>query len=253
MRFQRKFAFNPKLTEALNGIRCSQGNLFHYTHRQVANDIKKNRELWITRADCFLDDMEIKHGVKILKRVSKCKLKADSLKDFQLLVEAIHERLTNCYILSLSEDEHNTYLAEKYAKNETKVKFSPNFPMSLYGRAGHRNANGVAYAIDSFILHEGFVEYEPRTQVEFAVKIIDIFKNMIDTEPHVVDAYQFVGLLMQFVIFVKRKRFCKEREYRVSLVSAGKGVKVFEDNNSDGKAIIKVNFPEVGIEVLEVN
>ena len=200
MRFQKNFAFNSELEKALNDIKISQGVLFHYTKRLIAKQICDNKELWVTRADCFLDSQEIIHGISILKRIAKKKLKAGDLKLFLSLVDEINNRLASCYILSLSSDEHNNYLAKVYANQETKIKLSEDFPQLLANMSWHSIAisdsgYSLHYATDIYRAHEGFVEYEPNRKDKIATSIIEIFQTLTSQETHFVDQYHFIDLL----------------------------------------------------------
>ena len=251
MRFQQNFAFEPELAKALNDFRISQEELYHYTKRSIAKQIQNDREIWLTRADSFLDDQEIIHGVSILKRIASNKLKGQDLSDFLSLVDQIDSRLYKCYIFSLSSDAHNNYLAQKYAHQETKVLFPPEFPMKLAHTSWHAKPNGnsgfsIHHAKDIYKMYEGFVEYEESSKKDIAITIADVFKKFTKQEPHVVDQFQFINLLTQFVIQAKKPTFYKEREYRISLVKIAEGDQPFEETRKNGGRdinYIRLKFP----------
>ena len=162
-------------------------------------------------------------------------------------------------MFSLSSDAHNEYLAQEYANQETKVVFTPDFPMQLLHTSWQIVPNDKGgfsrhFANDIYTKYEGFVEYEEEFKQNIAKNIVDVFGKLLNKQPHIVDRYQFIDLLVQFVIHAKEPKFYQEREYRISLVSLAEGSRQLEETR--GNAERETNFIRLNttaeIKVLEL-
>jgi len=65
------FTENKLVEELFSELTISQNSLFHYASEKTVKSIQSGQELWITRADCFLDKEEIKYGVGVIKQAAE--------------------------------------------------------------------------------------------------------------------------------------------------------------------------------------
>lgn len=247
MRVIHHYCQNELVGRLLSEFTVSQGPLFHYTDRAAAAGIT-NGEIWVTRADCFLDPKEIQHGLKTLSDAARATLSEPDQKSFFDVLEALHGRLRSCFVLSLSQDGNNEHLRNEYAGNDGVVlEFTETFPHILCGgwhavRTSEDSCT-LHHAVDIYDFFEGFVEYNDCSQKELARMACEAYRSLLVTDTHIVDAYHFVNVLLQGLVLFKSKSFVDEDEYRIALVQKpGIAVSFEEIRNRGERQIVYLKF-----------
>lgn len=250
MRFRRYYCQDESVGRLLSEFKESQDPLYHYTDR-VASEGISGGELWMTRADCFLDSREIEHGLETLSAAARTTLRGAESVSFSDVLGAVSARLRTCFVLSLSQDPESDYLRSKYAKNGGIVlEFEESFPRVLYTGwhafpKGH-DCSGLHYVVNNYDFFEGFVVYDDSHKRRLATISCQAFRDLLYSEAHVVDTYHFVDILMQCLLLFKRQEFKVEAEYRVALVRKPGVRKSFEQTRGPAgrnQAYIKVRIP----------
>lgn len=214
--------------EFLGGVRemiqRTHGPFYHYTCREAAESMGEQGCLWLTRADCFLDEREVHYGIDILlKEIAETG--APVSEELHRIIDGnVREALRNAFILSLADHADNSFLLENYGRNI--VKLDQNFRMIL--NAGSFNVkkglnNQVIYEI--YEIFDGKVIYNGESQRELARRvakaILDFhsmkFADAIEKDMHLMRLRE---ALFTAVALMKAPEFSPEAEYRICLVRA---------------------------------
>lgn len=227
------FTENEKIRTLLGYFAVKQGNVFHYTRTDAAENIVGGA-VRFTRADTLVDKSEIEYGLTILEE----RLGEDSR--FSSLPDAIRERLRRCYVLSLSYDPDNPYLKEQYSGAGGAILEFKKLPHYSHGFWHVTPNTDGSYRLhhfkDLYEVFEGNVIYDPDVQLEIIDLIIEILPEMIDGEPHIADyaSFTFNYLLRPFLLS-KNSNFSPEDEYRIVLVAKEATDDRFEVTTSDAE------------------
>ena len=227
---------NEAVQQFLSEFRISQGPLYHYTNRTAGEAIASGH-IWITRADCFLDDDEIQHGFDIIRSAGPSNQNAD----FAGMLAALRERLKACYIMSLTQDAENQHLKSQYSSGQTGciVEFDESFPRATYS-GWHYTPKGDGWRTHPFYKlydhFEGFMVYKDSRKEQLADIAYECFSQAFSTSSHIVDTYQYVDALLRCLILFKKEEpdFVAEKEYRLAVVSKHELGSEFE-HTRDGK------------------
>lgn len=232
---------NPGIHELYREFRISQENLYHYTCDEAATSISKTGVLWLTRADCFLDETEVSYGAGILREAIELEVTGDK-QEFISLVGDLEESLRQCYVFSASSNPSNSYLLKNYG--EKILELREGFPFCLSHSAWHSLPNGDGFNIYHFIeLYEsveGYIVYDKNEQVRIARKVIvalcQLFGNDI---AQMADVFHVRQLLVTCIVLFKHGDYSGEEEYRVVLHRlVNRGDLNFDNaRNSKGKEI----------------
>lgn len=226
-----KWQWVPEFLESVhNMIEEIHEPLYHYTgNREAAKSIGEHGCLWLTRADCFLDDSEVHYGIDILLTAVAEIGGKPGLDLHRAIDDDIRAALRNAFVLSLTDQPDNAFHKEHYGRNI--VKFEPNFQMTL-NAAGFNVKEGlncqVVYEIYRTL--KGKVIYDPKHQHDLARRvtkaIVDFsgmtFSEAMDRDLHRV---QLREMLLTAVVLMKAPSYEPEAEYRICLVR--------EPNNPD--------------------
>jgi hypothetical protein len=235
MRFTQYFCGNESVGELLSQFRCSQGPVFHYTGRDASIGITCG-EIWMTRADCFLDQAEIAHGLAVLSEAAQTTLEEER-ESFSTILEVLRARLASCFVLSLSQDQKNEHLRKVYSGSDGAIlEFQEDFPRTLY-TGWHAIPKGddswsLHYVVDLYDFFEGFVVYDPAQKRRLAEMACQSYRSLRSTDAHIVDSHHFIDVLMQCMILFKTPEHEAEVEYRVALIGRGEESKPFEQSRS---------------------
>lgn len=248
---------NEALKPILDLHKISQGNLYHYTKKEVAKKIIERKEFRLTRADTFFDDKEINFGVEILREIAGHNLELSTKKQFMDILDTINTTLKKCYVLCLSKNGNHKYLLKKYSDGETVIKIDEMFPNYIMDGSWQYmpkdNSKIIYYTSNRYTSHEGFVAYKRSEQEEIAKKICDSFQNLIKSNIHKVDIIHFRGAIAKFIVLCKVEKYYKEEEYRIALISNNEENNEFEIEENN-RIFITLGVPgKLEFELLEVN
>lgn len=242
------FVEHKKIGDLLQEFPISRGCLYHYTSEDAATGISRG-ELWMTRADCFLDEEEIKYGQTILARAADGCLSGEAYDSFVTFLSEVRTGLEQTYITSFSQDPNNEYLKNNYGKHV--IEFDVFFPDKFKYEAFHSVPTGQgSFAVHFFDEHyrsfEGRVIYDEEEQARIASSICNAYFDLIRSDSvHKGDLFHFVDVVNRCLILFKKKEFSPESEYRIAFAYNGTKSNVFEQRRSqDGKTRYYV---EVGI------
>jgi len=247
MRQQTIFTGHDGVSELFNQFRTSQGALFHYTSIKSIDSIKSGSELWVTRADSFLDKEEIKYGLNVFRSVSE-EITTDKDKEFiNKYLLNIEEYLQSTYVLSLTSISSDKYLLDNYGAYV--IELCENFPTLLGCTAWHSIPSGDCYTNHYFIDHyekvEGYVIYDYSKQIEISNMVISTILNMLKKDTHVIDVYHMRKIFIMCMTLFKHSKYRKENEYRVSIIRNTKNPSqdFNEKRNNSKKHYIKAIIP----------
>ena len=213
----------------------------------------------MTRADCFLDQAEIVHGLAVLSEAAQTTFKAKERESFSIVLKALEARLHACFVLSLSQDRDNNHLKSTYAKkNGAILEFQEDFPMIFYGASWHTIPNGndswsVRFIVDLYEFFEGFVIYDVARQLHLAEMACQSYRDIRSTDAHPADIYHFIDILMRCMVLFKVPSFNAEKEYRFALIRNLGDVQSFEEamvHNGKHRAYISVRIPSTDAEII---
>ena len=259
MRIRQYFSGNKFVSELLSEFKVSQGPLFHYTN-QIASVGIKGGEIWMTRADCFLDPKEIEHGLEVFSKAAQNSLSDLEIASFFKILEALKERLRTCFVLSLSQNPDNNYLQSNYAgENGAVIEFQENFSHVLY-TGWHTIPNSDDsfrnhFIVDTYDRFEGFVLYDDEQQLRLAKMACLAYRDLISTDAHIVEAIHFVNILMNCLVLFKSREFEVEKEYRIALVRKSEEKESFEKSRENDKCCylyIEVRIPNPDEEKIHI-
>ncbi len=254
MRFQQIFTNSQAAHDFYSSFEISQGPLYHYTTAEAIESISDTNQLWISRADSFLDTREVNYGTEVLLRAVEAH-EAGSNDEMSEIVSAVGEALADCYILSLTINPANAYLAGEYG--DQILELPENFPILLRATSWHTQPVGdgsfkLFYFTDLYKLNEGFVIYDNEAQTRLATKAVTAFFDLLTTdygEPKILNQIDIVRILTMCIVLFKEKDFEREEEYRVMLHRQhSPGVPNFEETHSYNgreRKIIKATNPEL--------
>jgi len=245
MRTQVHIVENDKIGKLLSKFRISQGELYHYTDSTASENIITNKEIYLTRADHFLDKSEIQYGITLLTNAAEKILIESDINKFQTIIDALSERFKQCFIICFTQISNSKKHIKTYGKNI--LQFKENFPSELANMSRHSipkdNGYSLRYSTDLYETIEGFVEYNSNKQKSIANEICEIFQETNNANIHLVDQYHFINAIMKFVILCKESCNDWEKEYRVGLISNSKWDTMFENSRNNGKIFIKLITP----------
>lgn len=250
MRFVQHFCQNALVSSILSEFKVSQGALFHYTNRDAAKGIMAG-ELRLTRANCFEDPAEIKHGVGIFREAARTSLRDSEITSFVAVLRASRERLQSCFVMSMSQDPNNDFLQRKYARSPGAVlEFVEDLPNILRG-GWHATPTGdgsfsLDFVDDAYYSFEGFVVYEDSQKQRLATRVCEAYRDLLSTDAHFVDVYHFTGILLKCLILCKQRRFQDEKEYRVALVRKPETTEAFvqtSTHDEGSRPHIRIRIP----------
>jgi len=245
MRKQVHFVENNKIGKLLSRFRISQGPLYHYTDSNASINILNKKQIYLTRADHFLDNREIRYGINLLTEESKKVLTENESKHLQIILDALSERFRRCFIFCFTQILNSTKHIEIHGNNI--LEFTENFPAELANMSWHSMPNGSGYSLyystDLYKTIEGYVEYDLFTQMSIANEICQVFKETRNTDVHIVDQFHFIDVIMKFIILCKEPCYGWEKEYRMGLVSNPSWESIFENIRDNGKVFIKLITP----------
>ena len=247
------FVDNDLVKKLLSRFPISQGNLYHYTSDEAAAGIAGGG-IWMTRADCFLDESEIRYGESVIEEAAINTLKEPDRSNFLGLLLDVRKRLSSTYVLSMSQDSCCEYLKDKYGENV--IEFGEMFPQSF----SYEGMHSIPTGNDSYRCHffdglyrffEGEVIYGREEQCDIAKEICIAYIDLISSEnAHKVDVWHFIDLMTKCLLLFKQSTFSSEREYRLTLTHIQDGGNDFEfSRNVKGKSsrYIKVSYPSDSI------
>ncbi|NQW17781.1 MAG: hypothetical protein HQ478_09885 [Chloroflexi bacterium] len=210
------------------------GLAYHYTSKQAAQNIDSG-QLRLTRADYLADREEIEHGLSILSDT----LGPDS--PYMTLPDAIRERLSNCYVLSLSEDSDNAHLTNEYANPPGGI-LEFEYPMFHAHGFWHSvpeedGSYRLHYFQDLYDQFDGFVIYDDDLKLEIIEFIVQLLPRMLDPATSAIERFGFVvhDLIVPFLLF-KNSKFMDEAEYRIAFVRKAEG-----DNKYESCGLVRGN------------
>lgn len=223
MRQRLIFTNSPVVSELYRCFEISHGALHHYTRADAAASILSNGELWLTRADSFLDQSEVDYGTSILKAAVKAILTGEDQARLLDLLAHMNGSLRKCYVLSLSSNSSSTYLTDTYGLSHLELR--ENFPIDLTYSARHCVLDG-----DGFLLHhfsqlyeavEGYVVYDEDEQLRIAGKAVAAVQELAHANADVGDLFHMRQLLIACITLFKQKHYEQEEEYRIVLHRLG--------------------------------
>lgn len=245
MRRRVHFVENDKIGKLLSGFKLSQGPLYHYTDSLASDNIAINNELYLTRADHFLDNREIRYGINLLTVAAKKVLTDNDLNNFQAILDALSEQFKRCFMFCFTQTLNSPKHIEIHGNNI--LEFRENFPVELANMSRHSIPKGDGYSLyystDLYKTIEGYVEYELSAQESIASEICQVFKETSNTNIHVVDQFHFIDVIMKFIVLCKEPCYSWEKEYRIGLISNPNWESQFENIRDNGKAYIKLITP----------
>lgn len=244
------FVENDLVKKLLSRFPISQGNLYHYTSDEASYGISGG-ELWMTRADCFLDESEIRYGESVIEEAAIDALKEPDRSNFLGLLLDVRKQLSLTYVLSMSQDSCCEYLKDNYGKNI--IEFSEMFPQSFSYEGMHSVQTGhdsyrCHFFDDLYRFFEGEVIYVREEQCDIAKEICKAYIDLISSEKaHKVDVRHFIDLMTKCLLLFKQSTFSQEREYRLALTHIQGGGNDFEfsrDIKGEDSHYIKVSYPQ---------
>jgi hypothetical protein len=205
-------------------IQQTHGPFYHYTNREAAESMGEKGCLWLTRADCFLDEREVHYGIDILL-AAIVEIGGAIGEELHRVVDGnVREVLRNAFILSLTVHSDNSFLQENYGQNI--VKFDQNFRMLLNG-GGFNVKEGLSYQViyEIYEVFHGKVIYDIESQRELArrvAKAVLDFQSLKFTDASEKDMHliRLREALFTAVALMKAPAFAPEAEYRICLVRA---------------------------------
>ena len=245
------FNYSEVLGRLRSEFSSSHGPLFHYTDHAASTGLR-NGQLWMTRADCFLDATEIAYGLDLFRVSARTDLDERERALFNEVLAILRARLQSCFFWSLSQDPDSEHLRHKYATDgEPPLRFSPGFPITLRAAWHIRPADGlphkVHFVVDHYDFFEGFVVYDDARQRRLAAMACQAFQDFLRADAHGVDRFLFVQVLMECLVLFKSRRFEPEGEHRIALVHKPDSAESFEETrDSRGRRFvyITVGFPK---------
>ena len=222
MRVIKYFCSNKQVGNLLQRFKISQDNLYHYTSKDASIEINKG-EIWITRADCFLDSREISHGIQILSGAANNYLAGNTKNYFVNLLSVFQSTLKNTYVMSLSQDSANQYLKNNYAANGAIIEFKWHFPEDIGAICWHsiptsNDSHSIHHLSDLYSYFEGFVVYDGISQRDIARSVCEAYRDIRSSKAHFVDEIHFANVLTQCVVLFKEESYTPEKEYRIALI-----------------------------------
>ena len=217
--------WRPEFLEGVHEmIQQNHGPFYHYTRRDAAESMGEKGCLWLTRADCFLDEEEVHYGIDILL-AEIAETGASATEELYCIIDGnVREVLRNAFVLSLTGHSDNPYLREHYGRNI--VKFNQNFRM-LLNAGGFNVKEGLNYQViyEIYQILDGKVIYDIESQRELArrvVKAILNFQSMkfVDVAEKDMHLMRLREALLTAVALMKAPAFASEAEYRFCLVRA---------------------------------
>lgn len=244
MRSVAYFAENELIKKLLRKFEISQGRLYHYTSEEAASGIRGG-EFWLTRADCFLDKLEIHYGESLLEQAAIEHLNSIECDSFIRLLSEAKASLNLTYVMSLSQEPENKHLLENYGR--FIIEFDETFPMYFV----HEGMHSTAIDMTSYRLHflntlydffEGFVIYDKGKQLEISLAICGAYAQIAGSRyVHKVDAWHFVDIIKRCLILFKKDRYSSESEYRLSITYRQALPNIFEHTRErDNKSFVYV-------------
>lgn len=217
--------WSPKFLEDICKItQQSHGPFYHYTSQDAAKSMGEKGRLWLTRADCFLDEEEVHYGIDILLAEIEATGGAATEEPYCTIDQSIREALRNSFVLSLTYESDNPYLLNEYGRNI--VKFNQNFRMLLSAASFN-----VKEGQNNQVIHEiyeildGKVIYDIDSQRELARRVVTAIVNFqsmkfVDAIEKDMHLLRLREALLTAVILMKAPAFAAEAEYRFCLVRA---------------------------------
>lgn len=196
--------------------------LYHFTDRGAAESMGERGHLWLTRADCFLDEREIHHGIDILL-TAVAELGGElGAALHRAIDESVRLALRNAFVLSLTEQQDNAFLKEHYGQNV--VRFEPTFPMMLNAAAFNiKNGLNMQVVYEIYRVVQGRVIYDVDAQQELARRVARALLDLNGMKSE--DARQRDSLSMRMsdfllsaIVLMKAPSYAPEAEYRICLV-----------------------------------
>lgn len=216
MRQRIILANSPAVHDLYRCFRGSQGALYHYTAPDTADSISTNWELWLTRADSFLDQTEIEYGTEILRSAIKLEVEGDKKEQVLSLIGSLSDSLRKCYVFSVSSNPSSAHLACEYGP--AILELNENFSLHLSHLAWHSIPVGDGFGSHPFIniyeVIEGYVVYEPAEQLRIACKAIALVQELSHGSP---DVFHVRQLLSTCITLFKHENYKQEEEYRIVL------------------------------------
>lgn len=196
--------------------------LYHYTDRGAAESMGEKGYLWLTRADCFLDESEIHYGIDIIL-AAVTELEGGLGQALHRTIdELLRSELRNAFVLSLTHKKGNRYLKKHYGKNV--VKFEPTFQMTLNaGGFNIKHGLNMQVVFEIYRVLQGKVIYDQNTQHDLARRvakaILDFHQTTFDSslqrDSH---SMRLSDLLLTAIVLMKAPSYAPEAEYRICLV-----------------------------------
>ena len=214
--------------------------LYHYTTRDAAESMTEGR-IRLTRADCLVDKSEIEYGLDLLSDA------IDPAGPFVEIPAALRERLGQCYVLSLTSDPKNIYLAKEHCGEAPPSVLRFKNPHFWFLGAWHSTAQGDGFRTSHFDglydVYEGTVIYDPDMQQEIVKVLVDSLPEAANPATHPSDRMHFVSALivLPFLLF-KRPRYAEEKESRIVVVKKWDTVQSFEQRSErkDGSPLVYI-------------
>ena len=171
---------------------------------------------------------------------------------FSEVLKTLQVRLKSCFVLSLSQAPDSEYLRSNYAgDNGSVIEFQENFPRIVFHTGWHVTpSDGDSFrnhfVVDVYDFFEGFVVYDDPQQQRPATMACLAYQDLLSTDAHIVDSYQFIDILMQCLVLFKSNEFEAEEEFRVAFIRRHGIIERFEETRDCAgccKLYIKVRIP----------
>lgn len=224
------------LSRLLGKFEISQGYLYHYTSLNVAESIS-NGELWLTRADDFLDEREVDHGLERLISTIPSSWDEELANSYRSFLNTLRDVLRKCYVLSLSQDQDNDYLVQTYASADGAILRLPSNISFALSTGWHAIPMGDGFSLhfsnDLYDLVDGFVDYDLDSQNRISALACETFQaisqSTLDASPEAIAEWlHFRDALLQCLILFKEPSYCDEKEYRMALILKPSAEESFE-------------------------
>jgi len=206
---------DPAIADLYQCFRISQGPLYHYTPMDAAASITESGQLWLTRADSFLDQEEVVYGSDLLRQAIAESVAGDLKEQLLKAIEFLGDLLRKCYVLSLSSNPSNSHLATNYGK--AIIELQENFPINLAYSAWHISESNLYHFQMLYEAAEGYVVYDRAEQLQIARKAAFALQSLISPNAAEVDVFHMHHLLIKCIMLFKDASYSPEEEYRVVL------------------------------------
>lgn len=221
MSYRAVFSDIPSVHAAFNAFQRVHAPLYHYTSNNSADAIVSGEEFWLTRADGFLDESEISYGTAV---VTQAMLQLNLTEELSSRISGtllrIHHFLRSAFVLSLTLDPRNGYLATHYGSSV--LCFKPSFPLlfsncTVHHRTEHDGFK-VHFTCDYFEPIEGAVIYDRDVQIEAAKKVVLAVVDVLLQSGSPVEPLHARELLITSILLCKDFKYSPENEYRFALI-----------------------------------